>query len=122
MPVGGTVSNPLLKLCDIDASAAHHARPAVDNIFASPYFCRPLEHGADFSEHSATKYISGHVAAMCGVVIAKESFDQSALVSVIKLAGGILGTWEGMKFRAASRRSMMLKEDSREAAFQFMDA
>jgi cystathionine gamma-synthase/methionine-gamma-lyase len=96
--VAETISNPLLKLCDIDACAeiakAHHARLIVDNTFASPYLCRPLEHGADFVVHSATKYLSGHADAMGGVVIAKESFDHPALISIMKLAGGVLGPWD----------------------------
>jgi cystathionine gamma-synthase/methionine-gamma-lyase len=96
--VAETISNPLLKICDIDACAeiarTHHARLIVDNTFASPYLCRPLEHGADFVVHSATKYLSGHADAMGGVVIAKESFDHRALISVMKLAGGILGPWD----------------------------
>ncbi len=96
--VAETISNPRLKICDIDACAeiarTHHARLMIDNTFASPYLCRPLEHGADFVVHSATKYLSGHADAMGGVVIAKESFDQQALISVMKLAGGILGPWD----------------------------
>ncbi len=96
--VAETISNPLLKVCDIDACAAiaktHHARLIMDNTFASPYLCRPLAHGADFVVHSATKYLSGHADAMGGVVIAKESPDHQALISVMKLAGGILGPWE----------------------------
>ena len=96
--VAETISNPRLKICDIDACAeiarTHHARLLIDNTFASPYLCRPLEHGADFVVHSATKYLSGHADAMGGVVIAKESFDQQALISVMKLAGGILGPWD----------------------------
>jgi cystathionine gamma-synthase/methionine-gamma-lyase len=96
--VAETISNPLLKLCDIDACAeiarTHHARLIVDNTFASPYLCRPLEHGADFVVHSATKYMSGHADAMGGVVIAKESFDHPALINIMKLAGGVLGPWD----------------------------
>jgi cystathionine gamma-synthase/methionine-gamma-lyase len=96
--VAETISNPALKLCDVDACAeiakTHHARMIVDNTFASPYLCRPLEHGADFVVHSATKYLSGHADAMGGVVVAKESFDHQALVSVLKLAGGVLGPWD----------------------------
>jgi cystathionine beta-lyase/cystathionine gamma-synthase len=96
--VAETISNPLLKICDIDACAkiakAHHARLIVDNTFASPYLCRPLEHGADFVVHSATKYLSGHADAMGGLVIAKESPDHQALISIMTLAGGVLGPWE----------------------------
>src|SRR5918992_555822 len=58
-----TISNPLLKVCDIDACAEVArevgARLVVDNTFASPYLCRPLEHGADLVVHSATKFIGG---------------------------------------------------------------
>jgi cystathionine beta-lyase/cystathionine gamma-synthase len=63
----------------------------VDNTFASPYLCRPLEHGADFVVHSATKYMSGHADAMGGVVVAKDHPDDKALISIMKLAGGVLG-------------------------------
>jgi cystathionine gamma-synthase/methionine-gamma-lyase len=96
--IAETISNPLLKICDIDACAeiahSHHARLIVDNTFASPYLCRPLEHGADFVVHSATKYLSGHADAMGGVVVAKEHPDDTALISIMKLAGGVLGPWE----------------------------
>ena len=58
-----TISNPLLKVCDIDACAEvareAGARLLVDNTFASPYLCRPLEHRADMVVHSATKYLAG---------------------------------------------------------------
>src|SRR5207253_460344 len=60
-----TISNPLLKVCDIDACAAiaHEVgtRLIVDNTFASPYLCQPLKHGADMVVHSATKYLSGQI-------------------------------------------------------------
>jgi cystathionine beta-lyase/cystathionine gamma-synthase len=96
--IAETISNPLLKICDIDACAAvartHHAKLIVDNTFASPYLCRPLEHGADFVVHSATKYLSGHADAMGGAVVAREHPDDAALISIMKLAGGVLGPWE----------------------------
>jgi cystathionine gamma-synthase/methionine-gamma-lyase len=96
--IAETISNPLLKICDIDACAeiahAHRARLIVDNTFASPYLCRPLEHGADFVVHSATKYMSGHADAMGGVVVAKDHPDDKALISIMKLAGGVLGPWD----------------------------
>jgi cystathionine gamma-synthase/methionine-gamma-lyase len=96
--VAETISNPLLKICDIDACAeiahAHRARLIVDNTFATPYLCRPLEHGADFVVHSATKYMSGHADAMGGVVVAKDHPDDKALISIMKLAGGVLGPWD----------------------------
>jgi cystathionine gamma-synthase/methionine-gamma-lyase len=96
--IAETISNPLLKICDIDACAAiaraHKARLIVDNTFATPYLCRPLEHGADFVVHSATKYLGGHADAMGGAVVAKEHPDDAALISIMKLAGGVLGPWD----------------------------
>ncbi len=93
-----TISNPLLKICDIQtvAEIAHEAgaRLVVDNTFASPYLCRPLDFGADFTVHSATKYLSGHADAMGGIVVSGEEFDRIALVGVLKLAGGVLSVWE----------------------------
>ncbi len=93
-----TISNPLLKVCDIAACAEIArevgARLIVDNTFASPYLCQPLDLGADFSVHSATKYLGGHADATGGIVIAKEEFDRPALVGVMKLVGGVLSVWE----------------------------
>ncbi len=93
-----TLSNPLLKVCDIEEAAviAHEvgAKLIVDNTFATPYLCRPLDLGADFVVHSATKYLGGHADATGGVVIAKEDFDKPALLGALTLAGGILSPWE----------------------------
>ena len=93
-----TISNPLLKVCDIDACAEvareAGARLLVDNTFASPYLCRPLEHGADLVVHSATKYLGGHADVMGGLVVARDGADAAALVGVMKLVGGVLGVWE----------------------------
>ncbi len=93
-----TISNPLLKVCDIEACAetAHEvgARLVIDNTFATPYLSRPLRHGADIVVHSATKYLGGHGDVTGGIVIVRDGTDADALVSVMKLAGGILGVWE----------------------------
>src|ERR1041385_8838754 len=93
-----TLSNPLLKVCDIEACVeiAHEngARLIVDNTFTSPYLCQPLKLGADMSVHSATKYLGGHADAMGGLVISRDEMDSMALISVMKLVGGVLGVWE----------------------------
>src|SRR5215204_3012144 len=93
-----TISNPLLKICDLTAVAeiAHSvgARLIVDNTFASPYLARPLDLGADLSVHSATKYLGGHADAMGGIVISNEPTDEPALVGVMKLVGGVMSVWE----------------------------
>jgi cystathionine beta-lyase/cystathionine gamma-synthase len=93
-----TISNPLLKVCDIEACAeiAHEnsARLIIDNTFASPYLCQPLKLGADIVVHSATKYLGGHADAMGGVVISRDEMDSLALIGMMKLVGGVLGVWE----------------------------
>jgi cystathionine gamma-synthase/methionine-gamma-lyase len=96
--IAETISNPLLKVCDIDACAeiAHQAgaRLIVDNTFASPYLCQPLKHGADIVVHSATKFLGGHADAMGGMAISREAADSAALIGVMKLVGGVLSPWE----------------------------
>jgi cystathionine gamma-synthase/methionine-gamma-lyase len=96
--IAETISNPLLKFCDIAACAeiAHEvgARFIVDNTFTSPYLCQPLQLGADFSVHSATKYLGGHADVMGGVAVAHDEADLPTLIGVMKLVGGILGVWE----------------------------
>jgi methionine-gamma-lyase len=67
-----TISNPTLTVVDIAALArlahAHGALVVVDNTFASPYLCRPIELGADLVVESATKYLSGHSDVLAGAV------------------------------------------------------
>src|SRR6185369_13577001 len=96
--IAETISNPLLKVCDLEACAeiAHAvgARFIVDNTFASPYLCQPLQHGADIVVHSATKFLGGHADAMGGVVISRHSADGETLVRVMKLVGGVLSPYE----------------------------
>ena len=96
--IAETISNPLLKVCDIDACAeiarGIGARFIVDNTFASPYLCQPLKHGADIVAHSATKFLGGHADAMGGIVISSDASDSLALIGVMKLVGGVLSPWE----------------------------
>ncbi len=74
-----TIGNPQLNVLDIAAVAAI-ARDAgvplvIDNTLASPYLCRPIEHGADIVIHSVTKYLGGHGTTMGGVVVESGKFD-----------------------------------------------
>ncbi len=68
-----TIANPTCVLADLPALAEvahrHGALLTVDNTFASPMVCRPLEHGADLVFESATKYLSGHSDVMAGAVV-----------------------------------------------------
>jgi cystathionine gamma-synthase len=64
---------------DLDAAAAHPARVVVDATVATPVHLRPLEHGADFVLHSATKYLAGHDDAQLGAVVCRREEDSSRL-------------------------------------------
>jgi O-acetylhomoserine (thiol)-lyase len=78
---GETIGNPGGNILDIEAiaSLAHeNGLPLlVDNTFATPYLCRPIEFGADIVLHSATKYIGGHGTSIGGVVVESGQFNWS---------------------------------------------
>jgi cystathionine gamma-synthase len=75
-------SNPFLTMPDLEAAAAHPARVVVDATAATPVYLRPLEHGADFVLHSATKYLAGHDDALLGAVVCKRPEDATRLHEV----------------------------------------
>ena len=76
---GETIANPALTVLDIEkfANAAHaHGVPLIiDNTFATPVGCRPIEWGADIVTHSTTKYMDGHGCAVGGAIIDSGKFD-----------------------------------------------
>jgi cystathionine gamma-synthase len=72
-------SNPFLTMPDLEAAAAHPAPVLVDSTAATPIYLRPLEHGADFVLHSATKYLGGHDDVLLGVVVCKQEEDAARL-------------------------------------------
>jgi cystathionine gamma-synthase len=72
-------SNPFLTMPDLEAAAAHPARVVVDSTAATPVYLRPLEHGADFALHSATKYLTGHSDALAGAIVCKDTTDHDRL-------------------------------------------
>ncbi len=79
---GETIANPALEVFDIQSVAAlahKHGIPLiVDNTFATPYLCRPLEWGADVVVHSTSKYLDGHAVALGGAIIDGGKFDWEA--------------------------------------------
>ena len=79
---GETIATPALTVLDIErfAQAAHrHGVPlVVDNTFATPINCRPIEWGADIVTHSTTKYMDGHAAALGGAIVDGGNFDWMA--------------------------------------------
>lgn len=79
---GETIANPALTVLDIErfAKAAHeHGVPLIiDNTFATPVNCRPIEWGADIVTHSTTKYMDGHGACVGGAIVDSGKFDWMA--------------------------------------------
>ncbi|WP_088228010.1 homocysteine synthase [Desulfosporosinus sp. FKB] len=76
-----TIGNPQINVADLSelARIAHENNLPliVDNTFASPYLCRPIEHGADIVVHSATKFIGGHGTSIGGIVVDSGNFNWS---------------------------------------------
>jgi O-acetylhomoserine (thiol)-lyase len=78
---GETIANPRMNVLDIEkvAAIAHEAGVplVIDNTMASPYLCRPIEHGADIVVHSATKFLGGHGTSIGGVIVDSGKFPWS---------------------------------------------
>ncbi len=76
---GETLANPGLQVFDIkryaDLAHAHGVPLIVDNTFATPFLCRPFEHGADIVVHSTSKYLDGHAVQLGGAVVDSGQFD-----------------------------------------------
>lgn len=93
-----TISNPLVKVIDLDAisEAAREvgAVSIVDSTFTTPYLVRPLEHGFDLVVHSATKYLGGHGDTTAGVVISARNNLAEQLRTYATILGAMLSPFE----------------------------
>ncbi|MHB8926321.1 MAG: trans-sulfuration enzyme family protein [Bacillota bacterium] len=82
-----TISNPTMRVFDLDRLAGVSRRHGLvficDNTFASPYHCRPLEHGVDAVVHSATKYLNGHGDVTAGVLLGRADLVAEARKAAI---------------------------------------
>ncbi len=83
---GETIGNPRGSILDLAALAAladaKRIPLIVDNTFATPYLCRPIEHGATIVVHSATKFIGGHGNSIGGVIAESGRFDYSGFPTI----------------------------------------
>ena len=90
-----TPTNPLMRLTDLAAAAdAAHAGGAlliVDNTFATPYFQRPFELGADIVWHSSTKYLNGHSDLVGGIALANDDDLATRLQFILNASGAVPG-------------------------------
>ena len=93
-----TPTNPLLKLCDIQAictlAKSKNITVAVDNTFMSPYFQQPLALGADLVLHSSSKYLNGHADSIGGSVMTNNKAIYKKLKFVQNAAGAILSPFD----------------------------
>jgi cystathionine beta-lyase/cystathionine gamma-synthase len=89
-----TISNPMLIVVDfvqvIKSAHAYGSKVIVDNTFATPYICKPLDSGADLVIHSATKYLSGHGNITAGVLCGNDSGLMRSAIEYRKFTGHML--------------------------------
>jgi cystathionine beta-lyase/cystathionine gamma-synthase len=90
-----TPTNPLMRLTDLEAVSeiARHvgARLIVDNTFATPFFQRPFESGADIVYHSTTKYLNGHSDMIGGICVVQDDDLAEQLAFIQNAAGAVPG-------------------------------
>ena len=91
-------TNPMMQLTDIQAvskiSKEHGLLLVVDNTFMSPYYQRPIEHGADLVMHSTTKYINGHSDVIGGAVIGMDAEIMDRLHFIQMSVGAVPGPFD----------------------------
>jgi cystathionine beta-lyase/cystathionine gamma-synthase len=93
-----TPTNPLMRLTDL-AAAAQVAKKAgalliVDNTFASPYFQKPFDFGADIVFHSTTKYLNGHSDMIGGIAVVRDDELAAKLQFIHNAAGAVQGPFD----------------------------
>ena len=93
-----TPTNPLMRICDLRAAAdiAHkgNALLLADNTFASPFFQRPFEFGADIIYHSTTKYLNGHSDMIGGIALVNDDDLATRLQFILNAAGAVPGPFD----------------------------
>jgi len=93
-----TPTNPLMRLTDLSAVGEIAKRKGalfiVDNTFASPYFQRPFEHGADIVYHSTTKYLNGHSDMVGGIAVVRDDDLAERLQFILNTSGAVPGPFD----------------------------
>jgi cystathionine beta-lyase/cystathionine gamma-synthase len=93
-----TPTNPLMRLTDLSAVGEIAKRRGalfiVDNTFASPYFQRPFDHGADIVYHSSTKYLNGHSDMVGGIAIVRDDALAERLQFILNSSGAVPGAFD----------------------------
>jgi len=117
-----TPTNPLLKIINISHMARfakkHNLILAVDNTFASPYFQKPIELGADIVVHSTTKYLAGHSDVIGGAVLTSDARIYDELKFYQNAAGAVPGPWDSwLVLRGIKTLAVRMKEHNSNAAY-----
>ncbi|HVD24641.1 MAG TPA: PLP-dependent transferase [Gaiellaceae bacterium] len=107
-------SNPLLSMPDFEAAAAHPAPVVCDSTAATPVYVRPLERGADFVLHSATKFLGGHHDVLLGAVITKERADYDRLLE-FRTRSGIVAAPDAAWLLSRSLKTLQLRVERQTA-------
>lgn len=115
-----TPSNPLLKISDLEGiikiSRKHGLLTIVDNTFLTPFFCRPLELGADIVIHSATKFLNGHSDVVAGLVAAKKEEVAKKIGFLQNALGAVLGPYDSwLLIRGLKTLSVRLEKQAQNA-------
>ncbi len=118
-------SNPLLRLADLETIGASPRKPGsvfvVDNTFATPLNQRPLDHGADVSLHSATKFIGGHSDLLGGVAVTRDKELLRRLQHSRTINGATPGTLEAFLALRGLRTLAVRLEKAQQTAARLAD-
>lgn len=121
-----TITNPLMEVMDIPAIAEaahrHGVKLIVDNSFATPAVCRPMEYGADIVAYSGTKYLGGHSDILCGALCSNKE-NIANLQRFVTLYGGIISPFDAWlltrSMRTLELRMRQHSENARKVAEYF---
>lgn len=115
-------SNPLLKITDLEKSAEiarkHHLLTIVDNTFATPYFQKPLDLGADIVLHSGTKYLGGHSDVVAGLVTTNNEELADSIAFYQNAIGGVLGPQDSWLLQRGIKTLGVRMEEHQKNAFR----
>lgn len=115
-------SNPLLKITDLEKSAEiarkHHLLTIVDNTFATPYFQKPLDLGADIVLHSGTKYLGGHSDVVAGLVTTNNEELADFIAFYQNAIGGVLGPQDSWLLQRGIKTLGVRMEEHQKNAFR----
>ncbi|STP28501.1 cystathionine gamma-synthase [Enterococcus durans] len=115
-------SNPLLKITDLEKSAEiakkHHLLTIVDNTFATPYFQKPLDLGADIVLHSGTKYLGGHSDVVAGLITTNNEELADSIAFYQNAIGGVLGPQDSWLLQRGIKTLGVRMEEHQKNAFR----